>query len=382
MTLDLVSVDDHVVEPPGVWHDRLPERYREEGPHVIEDDGREYWVFEGQRGETMGLNAVAGKEQKDFSMDPVRYSDMIPGCYDPVARAKDLMDNGIRGSLCFPTFPRFAGVKFLHARDKVLADLCVKAYNDFMIDEWCASVPGMYIPMIIGQLWDPASFASEIRRCAEKGARAITFPENTHAIGLPSFHTEHWDPIWDAASETQTVVCIHTGTSGIVPLPSPDASFTIGIALAPLAAASTGADLMMSAALTRFPELKIELAEGGIGWVPFMLERADRTWNRHRHWAELGDVLPSEVFRRNFWVCFIDERAGLEARHQIGIEKIMWECDYPHADTPWPNTQHDVGKALAGIPDDEVALMTHGNAETLFRWSERPSLLSGSAIGA
>lgn len=372
MTLDLVSVDDHIVEPPGVWADRLPARYREAGPHVVEDGGREFWVFEGERGETMGLNAVAGKENKDFSMDPVRYTDMIPGCYDPVARANDLLSDGIRGSLCFPTFPRFAGVRFLRAKDKDLAHLCVQAYNDFIIDEWCASVPGMYIPMIIGQLWDPPRFADEIRRCAVRGARALTFPENTHALGLPSFHTDHWDPIWQAAEETETVVCIHTGTSGIVPMPSPDGSFAIGIALAPLAAASTCTDLLMSAALSRFPGLRIEIAEGGIGWIPFMLERVDRTWEKHRHWAKLGELPPSEVFRRNIWVCFIDERAGLEVRHAIGIDKIMWECDYPHADTPWPNSQGDVAKALAGIPDDEVALMTHGNAEALFRWTARP----------
>lgn len=374
MPLDLFSVDDHIVEPPNVWTDRLPARYQEIGPHVVDSDGEQCWVYEGERGATMGLNAVAGKENKDYSMDPVRYSDMIPGCYDPVARARDLLRDGVRGSLCFPTFPRFAGVRFLRAKDPVLADLCVKAYNDFVIDEWCASVPGMYVPMIIGHLWDPELFAAEIRRCADKGARALTFPENTHALGLPSFHTEHWDPIWRAASETRTVVCIHTGTSGVVPLPSPDASFTIGIALAPLAAASTCSDLIMSGALHRFPDLKIELAEGGIGWVPFMLERADRTWNKHRYWAKLGDTPPSEIFRRNIWVCFIDERAGLDARHQIGLDKIMWECDYPHADTPWPNAQHDVGAAVAGLPDEEVALLTHGNAETLFRWTTRPTM--------
>ncbi len=91
MHYDLVSVDDHIIEPPTVWADRLPARYQEAGPHVVEDDDREYWVYEGRRGQTMGLNAVAGKERKEFSMDPVRYADMIPGCYDPVQRARDLL---------------------------------------------------------------------------------------------------------------------------------------------------------------------------------------------------------------------------------------------------------------------------------------------------
>jgi predicted TIM-barrel fold metal-dependent hydrolase len=378
--LDLISVDDHIIEGPNVWTDRLPEKYREDGPHVIEAEDRQYWVYEGDRTATMGLNAVAGKDSTQFSMDPVRYSDMIPGCYDPVQRARDLASDGIRGSLCFPTFPRFAGVTFLRARDKALADLCVKAYNDFIIDEWCAAVPGMFIPMIIGQLWDPALMAEEVRRCAGRGARALTFPENTYRLDLPSFNTRHWDPLWEAVCETDTVVCIHIGTSGFVPLPSPDASFTMGIALGPGAAWSTCTDLIMGEIPRRFPTIKFALSEGGIGWVPYALERADRTWERHRHWSGLDDTPPSEAFRRNIWVCFIDEQMGVEARHHIGIDKIMWECDYPHADTPWPNSQRDVAKALADVPTDEVDMMTHLNAERLFRWTARPNLeLIGNA---
>jgi predicted TIM-barrel fold metal-dependent hydrolase len=241
-----------------------------------------------------------------------------------------------------------------------------------MLDEWCASVPGLYIPMIIGQLWDPTLMAAEIRRCSALGARALTFPENTYVLGEPSFHSRHWDPVWAACEETETVICIHIGTSGVVPMPSPDANFTIGIALSPMASQSTCTDLIMSEIPRRFPNIKFAMSEGGIGWVPFALERADRSWERHRFWAELGDVPPSEAFARNIWVCFIDERMGLEARHHIGIDKIMWECDYPHADTPWPNSQRDVGQAVKGIPDDEVALLTHGNAEKLFRWTTRP----------
>lgn len=372
MKFDLISVDDHIIEPPNVWWDRLPSRFREDGPHVVEDEGRQFWVFEGERGETMGLNAVAGKENKEFAMDPTRYADMIPGCYDPRARARDLVSNGIRGSLCFPTFPRFAGVKFLEAKDKELADLCVKAYNDFMLDEWSASVPGLYIPMIIGQLWDPEALAAEVRRCADKGARALAFPENTAKLGLPSFHTDHWDPVWDAVTETDLAVCMHIGTSGVMQMPSEDASFAIGIALAPMNAQSAGTDLMFSQIPRRFPTIKFALSEGGIGWVPFALERADHTWEKHRYWAELGDTPPSEVFARNIWVCFIDERMGVEVRHHIGVDKIMWECDYPHADTPWPYSQKYLEPAVQGVPDDELQAMTHGNAERLFRWDHKP----------
>jgi predicted TIM-barrel fold metal-dependent hydrolase len=379
MRYDLISVDDHVIEPPGVWVDRLPAKDHEAAPHVIDADGRQYWVYEGRRGETMGLNAVAGKSREDYSMDPVRYEDMIPGCYDPVQRARDLLADGVRGSVCFPTFPRFAGVTFLKSDDKELASRCVQAYNDWMIDEWCAAVPGLYIPMVIGQLWDPVLMGDEIRRCAAKGARAVTFPENPVPVGLPSLATRFWDPLWEAVTETDTVVCMHIGTSGVVPMPAPDSPFIIGIALAPTAAWSTCTDIIMGEIPRRFPTIKFALSEGGIGWVPFALERADRSWERHRFWSRMDDTPPSEVFRRNVWVCFIGENAGVDARHDIGVDKIMWECDYPHADTPWPHSQKEVAQSLEGVPDDEVAAMTHGNAERLFRWTERPD---AAALGA
>lgn len=372
---DLISVDDHIIEPPTVWTDRLPAKYLDAGPHVVtKDDGTEAWEYEGEQLTTMGLNAVAGKPFKDFAMDPTSYSEMIEGCYNPVQRARDLLQDGVRGSLCFPTFPRFAGQRFVTAKDKTLADLCVKAYNDWMLDEWCASVPGLYIPMMIGQLWDPELMAGEIRRCAARGVRAVSFPESTTPFGQPSFHTDHWDPVWQAAIETDIAICIHIGTSGRTLLPSPDAPFSVAVALGPVNAQITFMDLLLSGIAQRFPTIKIALSEGGIGWVPFALERIDRTWERHRHWAKLDDTPPSELFHRNFWVCFIDERAGLEARERIGVDRMMWECDYPHADTPWPNSQGEVRKMLSDLPADDVAAMTHGNAEKLFRWDTRPDV--------
>ena len=86
----LFSVDDHIIEPAHVWSSRVPAKYREAAPHVVEEDGREYWVYEDRRNDTMGLNAVAGKPREEWSLEPARFTDMIPGCYDPVERAKDM----------------------------------------------------------------------------------------------------------------------------------------------------------------------------------------------------------------------------------------------------------------------------------------------------
>jgi len=178
VTRKFFSVDDHIVEPADVWSKRVPAKFRDAAPHVVEADGREYWEYEGNRGLTMGLNAVAGKPRDQWTMEPTRFSDMIPGCYDAAARARDMVSDGITASVCFPTLPRFGGVLFNDFADKELADACVKAWNDFIFDEWCAAAPDLFVPMPICQIWDPVAAAAEIRRNAARGARAGFEPES------------------------------------------------------------------------------------------------------------------------------------------------------------------------------------------------------------
>src|SRR5262249_23312155 len=123
--------------------------------------GAQTWLVDGQQLPTIGLNAVAGKPD-NWNWDPIRFTDMIPGCYDPRARAQDMRGAGIMASLCFPSLPRFGGALFPTLPDKDLADVCVRAWNDFMLDEWCAAAPEMFIPMAIVQLWDSALAAKEV----------------------------------------------------------------------------------------------------------------------------------------------------------------------------------------------------------------------------
>ena len=182
--LELFSVDDHVVEPADVWSSRVPARFREAAPHVIEEDGREFWVYEDQRSLTMGLNSVAGKPREQWGLEPARFSDMIPGSYDPRERPRDLLANGVLASVNFPSLPGFGGRLFAQFKDKELADACVRAWNDFILDEWVpGGPPGMFVPMVICQLWDPKLAEAEIRRCVDKGAKALCFVENPSADG-------------------------------------------------------------------------------------------------------------------------------------------------------------------------------------------------------
>lgn len=375
---DLISVDDHIIEPPRVWTDRLPAKYREVGPHVVEREGREFWYYEDERVDTMGLNAVAGRPREQWTMDPVRYSDMIQGCWDPVARAKDMRLDGVVGTVCFPTLPRFAGTLFLEFQDKELADLCVQAYNDWLIDEWCAAAPDLYIPMVITQLWDPNLAAAEIRRMAARGARCITFPETPAPLGLPSFFTDHWDPVWEALQETRLACNMHIGTGGQMVSPAPDAPFHVVIMLAQANAAIGMVGLLESPVLRKYPELQFVFSEGGLGWIPAQLERCDRMWERHQMWSGLDDLKPSELFKRNMYGAFVDDEVGLELRDRLGVDRILWESDFPHVESMWPNSQQVMTRLTSGMCADEIDMVTNGNARRLYNWP-KPDAQSGAA---
>jgi predicted TIM-barrel fold metal-dependent hydrolase len=301
-----------------------------------------------------------------------------------VARTADLLSNGVLASITFPTLPKFAGVLFAEFEDKALADVCVKAYNDFMLDEWCpAGPPGLFVPTVMCQLWDPVLAAQEIRRTAARGARALTFPENTAPLGLPSYWTDHWEPVWDAAEETGIVLCLHIGTSGQFPAPSPEAPESLGFSLLSTQSYAAAVNLMWSPVCRRHPKLKFVFAEGGIGWLPTALENSDHKWKTDKPYRGFDDTLPSEIFRQNMWLCMMEEPVALTYRDAIGIDKIMWECDFPHPDSLWPRSQELTAGyfTAARCTDDEIEQISHRNAESVFDWKiASPELLATGAV--
>jgi predicted TIM-barrel fold metal-dependent hydrolase len=392
----LVSVDDHVLEPQDVWQKRLPAKQRERGPKMITVDNGEMWQYEDVRIATSGLAAVAGKRRQEFSYEPVTYSEMRPGCYDSIARLEDMNAAGILASLCFPSFPRFCGQVFYEAKDRELALLCVKAYNDWMIEDWCGSAPGRFIPLIIVPLWDARLAADEVRRCAERGAHAIAFSENPEPLGLPTINdvNRFWDPLFEACQETETVVCMHIGSSSVPMKFSEDSYSLMNMAWGTGSRVSgTMLDWLFSPTLTRFPQLKIALSEGGIGWIPYFLERAEQVIDKQRYWASHGEQIFDiktattqidtsraldldgfdlrQRFRDHVYGCFIDDFSGLKHIRDIGIDNVMIETDYPHSDSTWPNCINHAHKQLdtTDLSPEEKYNVLRGTAERLFHFT-------------
>jgi hypothetical protein len=346
-----ISVDDHVVEPRDMFEDRMPRALANRAPRVQRSpDGSDVWVFEGATIPNIGLNAVAGRPREEYGVNPTAFDEMRPGCFDIHERVKDLSAGGVLASMCFPSFPSFSGRLFLTTDDKELAAATVRAYNDWHIDEWCGTYPGRHISMALPMLWDPELAATEVRRVAAKGCHSLTFTENPATLGLPSFHSDHWDPLWRALVDEGTILSIHLGSSGQLAVTAPDAPMDVMITLQPMNICMAAADLVWSRVFRTYPDLRVALSEGGTGWIPYFLDRLDRTYDMHHRWTgqSFGGDLPSDVFRRHVLTCFIADPVGVELRHQIGIDNMCWEQDYPHS------RGHPIRRAALGDRQDHA----------------------------
>ena len=230
--------------------------------------------------------------------------------------------------------------------------------------------PERIIALQLPWLADVEVAAAEVRRNAELGFRAVSFPEFPAELGLPSIFSGHWDPFFGACEETSTVVCLHTGASSWAP-PLPRPPFELLPTLFPVNALVAAAEWLWSGVPLRFPSLSIALSEGGMGWVPMLMDRVDYVVGHSASGTESGawrsDKLPSEVLRASFWFCTIDDRSVVPLRHVIGVDHIMVESDYPHADSTWPDTQQVLLEAMGGLPEDELRAVAAGNASRLFR---------------
>jgi len=368
----VISVDDHLIEPPDLFEGRMAAKFSDRAPRVVERaDGVQHWVYEDRSYPNVGLNAVAGRRKDTWSMDPSRFDEMRPGCFDIHARITDMDINGVWASLCFPSLVAgFCGSVFSRSDDPELGLACLRAWNDWHAEVWAGTYPERIIPLQLPWLADVGVAVEEVVRNAARGFKAVSFPEFPARLGLPSIFSGEWDPFLAACEETSTVVCLHTGSSW-APFASSDPPFELFPTLFPVNALVAAAEWLWSGIPLRFPRLAVALSEGGIGWVPMLLDRVDYvlahsgSGNESTSWP--SDLSPSEVLRRNFWFCTIDDPSVIELRHRIGVDHIMAESDYPHADSTWPDTQAVLQASLGRLPDDELRMIAAENAARLFR---------------
>ena len=363
----LVSVDDHITEPGDIYKNQLSGEALATAPSLqAKKDGTNFWTYQGMNIPSVALNAVVGRPREEYGMEPTSLGQLRAGCYDVHARIDDMNVNGIAASLNFPSFAGIDGSLFNRAPDKAMALTHLRAYNDWHVDEWCGAYPGRFIPIGILPLWDPEAMAAEVHRLAAKGCHAVSFNDNPTMRGLPSIHSDFWEPLWKAVTDAGTTICLHIGTGNVSPHCSMESPIEVNIATMPMAVAFGAADWLNLAALKRYPNMRIALSESGIGWIPYLLERADYSNVQHRAWTHsetyFGDSKPSDVFKRHFTSCFIDDAYGLRNIDLIGEDNICYEVDYPHSDTPWPHAPETLWKSVQHLTDLQIDKITHLNA--------------------
>jgi predicted TIM-barrel fold metal-dependent hydrolase len=386
----ILSVDDHVLEPPDLWTSRLPRKLRERGPLVRRErgtiveslrggwlkgaDGGEWadvWYFDDMvRPLQRGL-AQSGYEAEDNTR-PVTFDETLLGAYRRDARLVDMDRNHTEVSICYPSISRFCGQMFLERQDKALALLCLQIYNDWMIDEWCGPErPARLVPLTLVPLWDADLAAAEVRRCAAKGSHATSFPECPPALGLPSIFSDYWDPFFTACEETDTVLNIHVGSSPTMTT-APDAPLDEAICFFFVNSQLAFTDWLYSGVLEDFRQLRIVLAEGQVGWMPFVLQRIDNTWKkavgRNISTGRRARELPSTSMPGRVFGAIFDDLQGLINRDDVGIEHILIETDFPHQDSSYPDSEKAVAELVsgAGLNEKETRQLVRENAVTVF----------------
>ncbi|MFT5481396.1 MAG: putative TIM-barrel fold metal-dependent hydrolase [Halieaceae bacterium] len=367
----IVSVDDHITEPPDMFDKHLSKKDLATAPKFgTDENGKAFWTYQDMFMPSVGLNAVVGRPMEEYGMEPNSLEQMRKGVYNVDARIDDMNVNGVAASLNFGTVVGFDGGRFHKAADKSLSLIHLRAYNDWHIDEWCGAYPGRFIPCAILPTWDMEATVAEIKRIAAKGCTAVSLNENPTSQGLPSVHNEYWEPMWKAITDHNITMCLHIGAGNPVPHASMETPIEAWITTMPMSSAIGAADWLNLSALERYPNMRIALSECGLGWIPYFMERADFSHARHKAWtnSNFQGLKPSDIFKKHFMVCFIDDAYGLKNLEFMNEDLVAFETDYPHSDTLWPEVPEHLWKTITHLTDKQINKITHGNAMNWFNF--------------
>lgn len=379
----IVSVDDHISEPPDMFKKHLKGADLESAPQFhTTAKGENYWTYQGMVMSSVGLNAVVGRVPEEYGMEPQSLAQVRKGCYDQKARIDDMNVNGVAASLNFGSVGGFDGTRCYHkAPDKQMALVHLRAYNDWHIQEWCGYDRGRFIPCAILPTWSMDATVAEIKRIAALGCTSVTLSENPTKTGLPSIHNAYWEPMWKALTDNDITICLHIGSGNPQPHASDETPIEAWITTMPMSISIGAADWLQLEALQRYSDMKIMLSESGIGWIPYFMERADFSHWRHKAWTHSGfsGKKPSDVFRKHFMTCFIDDVFGLQNLDAVGEDMVAFEVDYPHSDALWPEVPEYLWRSVKHLTDVQIDKVTHLNSmrwlrHDMFKYYQREEL--------
>lgn len=378
-----ISADGHVNEPPNLWVDRLPARFKERGPRVIETtgSGAHAWIVEGQdKPAPLGRQASNYRNQPKYDRASItekfrtvlirglRYEHILPGSYDPVSRLEEITEDGIDAEVLFNgTGGAWAGIKAV--RDPELSLAIFQAYND-----WIAEFESVDRERLVATGTIPVTgiddAVNELERCVNQlGLRSVTlesYPSGSYLEPSPED-----DRFWARAEEMGIPVNIHSRI--LTPVgsfrPGRIVSSRFGGVPEPGSFRTVMGQLILDGVFERFPRLKFVGTEVNTGWIPFFFEQFDETFQRNRSTLPVTlSMLPSEYFKRNIWAVYTLDEVGADNRYFIGIDRIMWGPDFPHTASNWP-VDYELGHeslSRAGATKGEIDRIMWRNAADLY----------------
>jgi predicted TIM-barrel fold metal-dependent hydrolase len=381
----VIDVDTHITEPGDLWTSRLPQRFQDKAPRIVQHPqlGMETWqVGDGAAFLPVGFTAVAGWPEP-FPSAPKSMAEVPAAAYDAKARLAYMDRVGIWAMALYPNVGGFGSQAFLKLGDPELMLACVQAYNDFLID-WISPDPRRFIPVMATPFWDVDASVKEIERCARRGHKAVLFTGEPQSHGMPILANPHWEPLWSAAQACDLPISFHIGTGNFDDGFTPERFQAMGAGCMNGYAAislflENGkqlTDLLFSGVLPKHPDLKFVSVESGIGFIPFILEAADYTfeYGRVRQQQPEFALRPSEYFHRQVYGCYIfEEQAPRELLDTIGVDNVMFETDYPHPVCLYGNVREKIDAALGDSAPEVRHKVLWENAAKLYK-IEKPDV--------
>jgi predicted TIM-barrel fold metal-dependent hydrolase len=379
----IVDSDTHVNEPPDLWLDRIPKRFKDRAPRIVKTEQGEVWNFDDGKGIwPVGLTAVAGLSYLDFRPFGLSYDTIRPGSFVKAERLRDMDADGIYAAVHYPSVT-LKGAR-TYSDDPELQRCCVRAYNEWL-EEFCEGTGGRLIGLGIVPTTGIDDAIAELEWSVKHGHKGViisSFP-NGSLEAKPED-----DRFWGLAAEAGVPVSVHIGSfmsDDFGPRKGTDWKTLqfIGSACWTKAGGQTlgvVCDLLFAGIWDRFQDLRILLVEANIGWIPTLLEQSDDMFARYRWYTEAVDkmkLMPSEIFHRNFYATFMIDTVGVELRHRMNLNHLMWSTDYPHSGSDWPNSRITIERNFRGVPQDEVKKMLHTNCKELYKLDDIPDVKPG-----
>jgi len=365
MNYQVISADNHIIEPRDLFTTRMPKKYRDRAPRVLRGaDGGDGWSWDGKPPpRTFGIEAVAGRE---IRISGFTWDEILPGNYDGKAHLADMRSDNVDASVIFPYVTLDAYLQ----PDPDFALAVIQTYNDWLYEEFVAADPKQLIglsPLPVNHGMEAC--VAELQRCVKKGARAFFIP----AFPKISYIDKYYEPLWAAAADAGTPLCLHRTFGGVDPMGGfqyniPGANVA-GTVVRFFSGVHPLTYLIFTGVFARHPKLKVVDAEVNFGWIPFWRDTMDEQFQKQKGWAKFPmDTMPSEFLGKNVFVTVLDDQVGFDmvAKEPVLADMALFSLDYPHSVALWPNSAKHIERVTKNVDPVSKQKILAGNAVKVF----------------